>query len=80
MKPGPKRICDCGICVLCKHRKHAYNYYRKNAKRLIQVSAEYRRRRKGGSQKPLILSAGNTDADLDRRAAEWLAAQGAPRQ
>lgn len=75
MKPGPKRICECGICRLCKHRKHGYRYYEKNAKRLSEKASENRRRRKGGLQNraqniPAIIS---TDADLDRRAAEWLA-------
>ena len=69
MKPGPPRICDCGECVTCKHRKHRERYYQRNAKRLIQLSAEYRRRRKN---RPRPAPAG-TDDELDRKAAEWLA-------
>lgn len=46
MKPGPPRECDCGHCRLCKGRNRRDRFYRKNAPRLIQLSAEYRRRRK----------------------------------
>jgi hypothetical protein len=74
VKPGPPRLCECGECVCCKHRAHREKYYQRNAKRLIQLSAEYRRRRKKAAlQKPLILSGRNADDDLDRKAAEWLA-------
>ena len=75
MKPGPPRICDCGECVCCKHRKYAIAYYQRNAKRLIAKGSENRRRRKqGGLQNPVIISGRVADdADLDRKAAEWLA-------
>ena len=72
MKPGPPRICDCGECVICKQRDRREKYYKQNAERLIQLSAEYRRRRKllpHGSPASRI----DKDADLDRKAAEWLA-------
>jgi hypothetical protein len=71
VKPGPPRICECGECIVCKHRKHRYRYYQRNRERLIQLSAEYRRRRE------LLPHSSPTsridkDDDLDRKAAEWL--------
>ena len=54
---------------MCKHRKHRDRYYQRNAKRLIQLSAEYRGRRKNRPRP----SPADKDDDLDRKAAEWLA-------
>ena len=70
MKPGPPRECYCGECTLCKHRKHAVNFYQRNKDAIIRKNSENRRLRKQRAKRPQRPQP--ADDELDRKAREWL--------
>lgn len=72
MRPGPKPICDCGGCKLCKHRPIWKAHYLRNSENLKRKAKEYYNEHK----RKYIPMSDRESAELDRKCLESLRQEG----